>query len=280
MVVADIFREKPEKYGCRGDEFFWEYLEKRTEGIPFPFEYEKLECLIKLEYLLASGEEMTEKSLGFSRELSNGGMSSGIISGEYWLNQALPLLKTRIDKANIEAQKQENSKKKSIFNLFKKKKTINYDVNKKEEIDKEVNFSNLYLVEFPFKGIRELELDEEPKEDEFMAGELLIKAADKEFIEYVKWNWYASTLTDFMDQPLKEKVNNFYLTLNANGKCIAVIPTYSELTEEDKKYLLDFIKGQASDGIGEEDYVYEYEGKKYSLLFWWKQDDWYIKFIK
>ena len=31
MKLSQIFEKKPERWGCRGDPYFWEYLQKQAE---------------------------------------------------------------------------------------------------------------------------------------------------------------------------------------------------------------------------------------------------------
>ena len=50
-----IFKEKPEKWGLRGDPYFWEYLEDIFNNYELPFEYEKLEKIIKDEHIKLTG---------------------------------------------------------------------------------------------------------------------------------------------------------------------------------------------------------------------------------
>ena len=106
--VSTIFKEKPEKWGLRGDPYFWEYLEDIFNNYELPFEYEKLEKIIKDEHIKLTGIELTKDSIAKCEKFEHGGMSSGGLSGEFWTTTALPLLK-------------EIKNKKSFFDkLFKK----------------------------------------------------------------------------------------------------------------------------------------------------------------
>ena len=98
--VSIIFKERPEKWGLRGDPYFWDYLEKIFVNYNFPLEYSELEKIIKEEYLKLTGIEITNKSIGKCESFNDGGMSSGLISGEFWLTIAMPLLKDRLEKNN------------------------------------------------------------------------------------------------------------------------------------------------------------------------------------
>lgn len=98
--LSSIFEEKPEYWGLRGDSYFWNYLEEKFSNYRLPFEYEELEKIIKEEYLKLTGDKLTNDSIGRCDELEHGGMSSGAISGEFWISIALPLLKERLKNYN------------------------------------------------------------------------------------------------------------------------------------------------------------------------------------
>ena len=98
--LSSIVEEKPEYWGLRGDSYFWNYLEEKFSNYRLPFEYEELEKIIKEEYLKLTGLELTKDSIGRYDDFKHGGMSSGAISGEFWINTALPLLKERLKNLN------------------------------------------------------------------------------------------------------------------------------------------------------------------------------------
>ena len=99
--VSDIFKERPERWGFRGDPYFWEYLEKLFENYEIPFEYEQLEKIIRDEYEKLTGVELTEESIGKCEKFAHGGMTSGGLNGKFWITTAFPLLKERLNKANL-----------------------------------------------------------------------------------------------------------------------------------------------------------------------------------
>ena len=58
-------------------------------------EPEDIETIIKSEYRIKCGEELTPESMPFVSEYASGGMSCGKLSGEFWLEKAIPLIKKR-----------------------------------------------------------------------------------------------------------------------------------------------------------------------------------------
>lgn len=99
--VSIIFKEKPRQWGLRGDSYFWSCLEEKFSKYEFPFKYEEFERIVKEEHLKLTEVELTNESIGKCQEFAHGGMSSGVISGEFWNTVALPLLKKRLEKSII-----------------------------------------------------------------------------------------------------------------------------------------------------------------------------------
>ena len=95
MNWASIFDEKPERWGFRGDPYFWDYLQARAGEIATPSP-EELEAWIKSEHLKVSGMELTDVSIAVVEQFAHGGMSSGGLSGEWWTEEGIPLLKRRL----------------------------------------------------------------------------------------------------------------------------------------------------------------------------------------
>lgn len=59
---------------------------------------EQLEVWIKDEYFLISGKVMTDKEDDFAmiKQFAHGGMSSGCVSGNWWIKTGIPLLQSRL----------------------------------------------------------------------------------------------------------------------------------------------------------------------------------------
>lgn len=106
MKASELFKERPVQWGKRGDPFFWNHLEKVFNEYDYPMDSDDIERIIKSEYKIISGEELTSASMPFVSEYAAGGMSSGILSGEFWSDVAIPLIKNR----NTELYKGSKSK--------------------------------------------------------------------------------------------------------------------------------------------------------------------------
>ena len=102
MKVSDLFYPEPERWGFRGDPYFWRYLRQLFSNTDMPFDPDMLESVIRKEHLRLSGEKMSLHSKAFFPMFSHGGMTSGGVSGEYWMKTAIPLLRERCEAANHE----------------------------------------------------------------------------------------------------------------------------------------------------------------------------------
>ena len=97
MKLSRIFEERPESWGFRGDPYFWDYLKERAETMD-NLSPDDLETWIKKEYRSLSGKDMTDKYGDFAviEQFAHGGMSSGGVDNLWWMNEGIPLLKSRL----------------------------------------------------------------------------------------------------------------------------------------------------------------------------------------
>ena len=97
MKLSVIFEEKPKRWGFRGDPYFWDYL-KELAGNMDIISPDALEKWIKEEYLSLSGKALTDKYMDFAvvERFAHGGMSSGGVDNQWWMNEGIPLLKSRL----------------------------------------------------------------------------------------------------------------------------------------------------------------------------------------
>ena len=93
--LAVLFEERPEQYGTRGDYYFWEYLQEYFNLNNEMITKDEFVTIIKQQFEEISGETLTINARPYVERFSHGGMSSGILCGEFWLNRAIPLLLER-----------------------------------------------------------------------------------------------------------------------------------------------------------------------------------------
>lgn len=97
MKLSKNFEEKPLSWGLRGDPFFWDYLKECAKNMDI-ISTEELEKWIKEEYFSLSGKVLTDKYMDFAviEQFAHGGMSSSGVDNEWWMNEGIPLLKSRL----------------------------------------------------------------------------------------------------------------------------------------------------------------------------------------
>ena len=97
MKLSKMFEEKPKRWGFRGDPYFWDYLKERAENMDI-ISPEELEKWIKEEYFSLSGKVMTDEYMDFAiiEQFDHGGMSSGGVDNQWWTEEEIPLLKSRL----------------------------------------------------------------------------------------------------------------------------------------------------------------------------------------
>ena len=97
MKLSAIFEEKPKSWGFRGDPYFWAYLQDRAEQMEL-LSSDELEEWIKPEYRFLSGKPLTDDYMDFAviEQFAHGGMSSGGVDNQWWMETGIPLLKRRL----------------------------------------------------------------------------------------------------------------------------------------------------------------------------------------
>ncbi|SEJ91039.1 ankyrin repeat domain-containing protein [Paraburkholderia diazotrophica] len=94
-VVSDIFDPPPHQWGMRGDLFLWMEMRQVLCHVPLPEEPQALEQTIMSAYKMLTGVPLEGRSDANVSRYDRGGMSSGIVSGEFWATTAIPLLQAR-----------------------------------------------------------------------------------------------------------------------------------------------------------------------------------------
>ncbi len=92
MKVSEIFIDEPVQWGLRGDPYLWREMKDQLEVVEMPASAKDLQKLIKSTYQEVTGHSIHDNKPFVVSRFKHGGMSSGAISPEYWLNKAIPLL--------------------------------------------------------------------------------------------------------------------------------------------------------------------------------------------
>jgi hypothetical protein len=99
-VLADLFDPAPDQWGLRGDLFLWmELRQALCHSELSGTANENLACTVESRLVAALtaliGTEIGERRDVCVQRYARGGMSSGMVSGEYWYTTIIPLLVRR-----------------------------------------------------------------------------------------------------------------------------------------------------------------------------------------
>ncbi|HCY64630.1 MAG TPA: hypothetical protein DHV59_17770 [Oxalobacteraceae bacterium] len=94
-TIAQLFEAEPLHWGLRGDPFLWREMRTHFFSIPLPATASELEVRIAQAFELLTDHPITEASEFYVNRYAHGGMSSGMVSPEFWRNEALSLLRSR-----------------------------------------------------------------------------------------------------------------------------------------------------------------------------------------
>jgi hypothetical protein len=95
LTIAGLFREEPIQWGLRGDPYLWREMAEHLADAPWPASEEGLtQRLTRLFEQLAGITLDARKPVHLLRH-AHGGMSSGMVSSEFWRERAIPLLVER-----------------------------------------------------------------------------------------------------------------------------------------------------------------------------------------
>ncbi|WP_289131829.1 ankyrin repeat domain-containing protein [uncultured Spongiibacter sp.] len=94
-VVSDLFDPAPDSWGLRGDLFLWMEMRRTLCHVPIPDDLTNLDKLIQSAFQVLTGKPLHRGDDIFVSRLARGGMSSGMVSGSFWVEQFPLLIKKR-----------------------------------------------------------------------------------------------------------------------------------------------------------------------------------------
>ena len=94
-MLRDLFEPEPDQWGLRGDPYLWQELKEQLGMAPAPDTEQELVALLGRTIKGLLGEPFTMDGQLYVERFAHGGMSSGWVSGEWWLVKGIPLLVKR-----------------------------------------------------------------------------------------------------------------------------------------------------------------------------------------
>jgi hypothetical protein len=94
-VVSDLFDPAPDQWGLRGDLFLWMEMRQALCHVEIPQQPEGLAQTISSAFMALTGTALA-RSVDFPvNRLARGGMSGGMVCGQFWIEEFIPLLQQR-----------------------------------------------------------------------------------------------------------------------------------------------------------------------------------------
>jgi hypothetical protein len=94
-TLSTIFQEQPARWGLRGDVYLWNEMRDTLGGHTYPSTEAQLTVLLEQTYQQLVGAPLGNRDAIFVERYSHGGMSSGYVSPQFWVETAIPLLQAR-----------------------------------------------------------------------------------------------------------------------------------------------------------------------------------------
>ena len=91
-----LFEPEPEQWGGRGDPHLWNELAQTGQTLLLPDSATDLSEMLLLLIKNLTGEELLHGKEFQVARYRFGGMSSGVISADFWIEEAIPLLRHRL----------------------------------------------------------------------------------------------------------------------------------------------------------------------------------------
>ena len=92
---GEMFIEEPHSWGLRGDPYLWRAMRSYLSETPMPTSEKDIESVINQAFAALTGELIIKNETYRVEKFAHGGMSSGGIDCQFWLDKAIPMIKKR-----------------------------------------------------------------------------------------------------------------------------------------------------------------------------------------
>ena len=109
-TLKSVFERTPGGFGLRGDDHLWLDLKRHLENEPRPKTTEEFMQLLHSTVIHLTGQALEPGKDFYVEKYSHGGMSSGMVCSDFWLEKGFPELHFRyIIGLNLNVQPDSNS---------------------------------------------------------------------------------------------------------------------------------------------------------------------------
>ena len=95
-----IFEEEPKQWGLRGDPYLWQEMKVECAGKKFPYFEDAIVEYVSKKFEEVSGVPLTYDARPYVEKFAYGGMSSGHLSGLFWMGWGIATLIENYRKAS------------------------------------------------------------------------------------------------------------------------------------------------------------------------------------
>ena len=95
--LENLFEVEPSGWGLRGDPYLWQEMKSRILFSKDIYTARDFDNLLNKLFLELTGSMPRNNDFIFVERYNLGGMSSGHVSSEFWLNRAFPMLLERFE---------------------------------------------------------------------------------------------------------------------------------------------------------------------------------------
>lgn len=113
-----LFTPVPDQWGSRGDPYLWNEFEEISKLLLLPETENDLNDILLALYKNLTGKCLEKGETIFVDRFDTGGMSSGIVCSDFWIENAFPLLQKRL----LENKLTEKISKNTVENLLQRGK--------------------------------------------------------------------------------------------------------------------------------------------------------------
>ncbi|MGG2756551.1 hypothetical protein [Pseudomonas aeruginosa] len=93
--ISELFEQEPSRWSGRGDPYLWQEMAGQLADASWPASAAALEHLLGETFERLSGHPLEYDALIYLARHAHGGMSSGMVSPEFWRETAIPELLDR-----------------------------------------------------------------------------------------------------------------------------------------------------------------------------------------
>ena len=98
--MSVLFEDEPKTWGLRGDPYLWAELREESTGKEFPFHEDVVVEMVCRKFESVSGVPLTYDARPYVEKYAHGGMSSGHLSGLFWIGRGMAKILENYKKAD------------------------------------------------------------------------------------------------------------------------------------------------------------------------------------